>query len=140
MLMPAGVLILVALAALTVDSARAFQAERELADVASSLAADLATETLVLDSPEFSATGAIRVDERRAEDLARRILAARPADDLGEIHLVAVTVSDPPPGEAPVVTVVLAATVDTIFTRAVPGGTERTALEATGRAVPQVVL
>ena len=36
--------------------------------------------------------------------------------------------------------VVLAATVDTIFARAVPGGADHTTLQATGRAVPQVVL
>jgi hypothetical protein len=140
MLMPAGVLILVVLAALTCDSARAFQAQRELADVASSLASDLATEALVLDDDAFSDTGRIRLDEARAEALARRILAARPAGDLGTLTLVSVTVSDPPPGRAPVVTVVLAATVDTIFARAVPGGADHTDLRATGRAVPQVVL
>jgi hypothetical protein len=140
MLMPAGVLILVVLAAITVDSARSFQAQRELTDVASSLAGDLATEALVLDDERFSTTGRIRLDERRAEDLARRILAARPVGDLGALRLVSVTVSDPPPGEAPVVTVVLAATVDTIFARAVPGGPDHTDLQATGRAAPQVVL
>jgi hypothetical protein len=140
MLMPAGVLILVVLAAITVDSARSFQAQRELADVASSLANDLATEALVLDDEQFSITGRIRLDERRAEDLAHRIVAARPDDDLGALRVVSVTVSDPPPGQAPVVTVVLAATVDTIFARAVPGGPDHTDLQATGRAAPQVML
>jgi Flp pilus assembly protein TadG len=140
MLMPAGVLILVVLAAMTVDSARAFQAQRELADVASSVANDVATEALVLDGEDFSATGRIRVDEHRAEAAARSILAARAQDDLGRIELVSVGVSDPPPGEAPVVTVVLRASVDTIFARAVPGGPDRTDLRATGRAAPQVVV
>ena len=140
MLVPAGVLILVALAAMTVDSARAFQAKRELADVAASLANDLATEALVLDSEEFSTTGRLRVDERRAEALAADILAARPIDGLGVVRLVAVSVSDPPVGEVPVVTVTLAATVDFVFSPAVPGAPDHTDLEATGRAVPQVVV
>jgi hypothetical protein len=138
--MPAGVLILIVLAAISVDSARTFQAQRELADVASSVAADVATEALALDDARFSETGRIRVDERAAEAVARRILAARADDDLGPIRLVSLTVSDPPSGQAPVVTVVVAATVETIFARAVPGGADRTDLQATGRAVPQVVL
>jgi hypothetical protein len=140
MLLPAGVLILVALAGVTVDSARSFQAQRELADVAASVANDVAVQALVLDDEQFSETGRIRVDPDRARTAAAAILAVRPDDGLGPLRLVGVSVSDPAPGALPVVTVTLAATVDTIFTRAVPGGPDHTDLEATGRAVPRVVV
>lgn len=75
--MPAGVLIVVVMGALMVDSAAAFLAEREAEATAAGLANDLAT--VALDERFLRLTGVYRIAERRVK--AAESTLARLADE-----------------------------------------------------------
>ncbi|HCB34406.1 MAG TPA: hypothetical protein DEP66_01685 [Acidimicrobiaceae bacterium] len=77
LLMPAGVLIVVVMGALMVDSAAAFLAEREAEATAAGLANDLAT--VALDERFLRLTGVYRIAERRVK--AAESTLARLADE-----------------------------------------------------------
>lgn len=68
LLVPVGVLIVVLLAGITVDSTAAFLAEREASAAASSLANDLAT--LAVDESGLRRTGMYRIDPARLRSLS----------------------------------------------------------------------
>lgn len=70
LLVPAAMLVFLAMVALVIDAATMFLAERQLADLAAATAQDAVR---ALDVPEYYASGAIRVDRdaaaRRMRDL-----------------------------------------------------------------------
>ena len=136
MLMPAGLLILFMLAGVAVDSSRAFQAKRQLSDLADSAANDAAAAAIATDTG-FGVDGRVRLDPVRAEAVVADAVAARGSADLGAIDVVSVRVIEAP-GSAPVVEVVLRATVPYLFARAVPGAPDRATLTATGLAATVV--
>jgi hypothetical protein len=78
MLMPAAVLVLIVLAAITVDSSIAYLGEREVAGAAAAAANDAAGAAL--DQAEYRRTGTVRIDCARAATVARQSFDARAPD------------------------------------------------------------
>jgi Flp pilus assembly protein TadG len=138
MLMPAGLLILFLLAALAVDSSRAFQAKRQLVDLADSAANDAVAAAIVTDG-QFTVDGVVRVDPELARAVVTRAVALRGSADLGAVEVVSVRVEHRA-GAVPVVEVVLQSRVDSLFAPAVPGGADSVTVTATGRAAAAVAL
>lgn len=103
MLMPAAVLIVLLLGAITVDAAVVYLAQREAYNVAFDAANDAAGAGLDVDL--LRRTGEIAYDPARVAAIARRSVHAAG----GDLHLVAATID----GDAVVVTV--EATVDHVF-------------------------
>ena len=129
MLMPAAVLVLVALAGISVDSAMVFLAERQLADAAAAAANDAVAAAL--DDAAFYERGEVRLDGGRVRDVAAASVDARSADWLQPVETIRVDVD---PARA-AVTVEVSATVRRLFGRAMPGVTDRVAVGATATAV-----
>lgn len=77
MLVPAAVLVLVALAAIAVDSAIVFMAERQAGDVAAAAANDAAGAAL--SEGAFYRGGAVDLDPARVTDVVADAVAARGA-------------------------------------------------------------
>lgn len=132
MLMPAGVLIVIILGALAVDSAILFLGERELADLTAAAANDAATASL--DPEVFYRCGRLRLDEDQAQSLARAVTAARTSDAVTLTGLAAEVDNGATPPE---VTVTATGTVRLIFTPAVPGTSRTRSVSARSTAVPQ---
>lgn len=112
MLVPAGVLILIMLGAIAVDSAVGFMAQRELSSLAAGVANDVAGAA-VSDPAFYEETGTIRIDTAAADaraDAARTSSGIRGVRDLDVRAVVR--------GDQVCVTAV--ATVDTIFAKAFP--------------------
>ena len=136
LLFPAAILIVVVLAAISVDSAASFLAQRELAGAVAAAANDAATEGLAnrafyqYDRIELDPGAAARV----AEDEVRRALDPARYRDLQ----VQVSVTPSSPGCPPVVTVRASATVDTIFARALPGSAGDVRVTAAALSRPRV--
>lgn len=81
-LVPAGIVILVILASLALDSALVYLGQRQLANAAASAAADAAGS---ISNPAFYGTGELVLDPNRAVQVAMRSLAAQ---ELSGIHLL----------------------------------------------------
>lgn len=75
-LVPAGVLVLVVLGAIAVDSAVAFLGQREASNAAAAAANDAAAAALS-DASFYRGSGALVVDPVRADAVARRAVEAR---------------------------------------------------------------
>ena len=129
MLVPAGVLVLVTLAAITVDSALVFLAERQLADAAAAAANDAVAAAL--DDAAFYEHGEVSIDPGRATEVAAAAVDARSADWLRPVELTRVDVD----ADRPAVTVELRASVRRLFGRALPGVSDRVPVGATATAV-----
>lgn len=127
MLMPAAVLVLVALAGVTVDAALVFLADRQLADAAAAAANDAVAAAL--DDAAFYGEGELRVDPATARRVVAEAVAARSADWLGPVDVVRVEVR-----AGPMVTVELAGTVRRLFGGALPGVGDRVAVGAVATA------
>jgi Flp pilus assembly protein TadG len=136
LLFPAAVLIMVALAAITVDSAIGFLAQRELVNATAAAANDAATEALSDTSfyqgnrVELSASAV----EGVAVDRVRRLI------DQGRHHGLAVQAEAVPPsgpGCAWTVRVSASSRVDELFGRAMPGSSGEVAVRATSEASPR---
>ncbi len=138
MLMPAGLLIVFMLAAVSVDAARSFQAKRQLVDLADSSANDAVAAAIATDR-QFTVDGVIRLDAETARAIVTEAVAIRGSSDLGDVSVVSVRVEHEP-GSAPVVEVVLETRIRSLFAPAVPGGAETVTLTATGRAAAVVAL
>lgn len=125
MLMPAGVLIVLTLAAIAVDLSLVFLRQRQASASAADIANDLATAALDVD--ELRASGTYRIDAARARELGGRL-----AEDgtIGD-HLVEVDVEVLGDHEVRV-TIVLE--VDYIFAKAIPGADDGTEVRATAVA------
>jgi len=135
MLFPAAVLIVIVLAAITVDSAIAFLGQREVADAVVAAANDAAGEGV--GNQAFYAGGRVDLDPATVQQLAvDRVTAVLDAD---RFHNLVVDVAVSPsavPGCPPRVRVHVSARVSTIFEAAVPGGADDRAVEATAFGSP----
>lgn len=132
MLMPAGVLIVLILGALAVDSAILFLGERELADLSAAAANDAATAAL--NESAFYECGRLQLDEQRALQVASASAAARVSD---AVTLTAIDIDVRNELNPPELTVAASGTVRLVFTPAVPGTTRTRAVQAQSVAVPQ---
>jgi Flp pilus assembly protein TadG len=131
MLMPAAVLVFIVLGAIAVDFAAVFLGEREVANAAASAANDAASEAV--DREGFYATATVRLDPAVAARVAARSVAAAGLAD----HLDEIVVTTRVTAGLPEVTVTVRARVRHLFTSAVPGGPESTAVEATAIVTAQ---
>lgn len=122
MLMPAAVLVFVVLGAFCVDFAAIHLGQRELVTAAQGAANDAAAAGF--DEDAFYGGGAVALDPARA----RQAAAASLAENLPEAEIVGFSVL---PGEASV-EVELVLDVETVFSKALPGGPDT--VEVTARA------
>ena len=132
MLMPAGVLIVLVLGALAVDSAILFLGERELADLSAAAANDAATAAIVEQS--FYECGRLELDDDRARAVALTVAQQRRSDAVALTSVTAVVRNDQQP---PQVEISATGTVRLIFTPAVPGRGRSRTVEARAVAVPE---
>lgn len=132
MLMPAGVLIVIVLGALAVDSAILFLGERELADLTAAAANDAAT--VALDEEAFYRCGRLRLVADEAVEVAGTVSAARASDAVTDVQISAEVDNATAP---PQVTVSATGTVRLIFTPAVPGTSRDRTVDARSIAVPE---
>ena len=116
MLMPAAVLVVVILGAIAVDSARLFLAQRELIDAAAAAAND-ATGAAIDDGAFYRASGRLTIDPAGATRVVQEAVAARAPRGM-VLAPAEVRVS----GRQ--VCVLLRATVEPLFARAIPGAGE----------------
>lgn len=126
MLVPAGVLIVFVLAAISVDLSLLFLRQRQASSVAVDVANDLASAAF--DEATFRATGAFELDPERAERLGRDFVAM---SDLAD-HVVDVEVTVIAPDA---VEVRLVVQVDYVFAKAIPGTEDGTTVTASATAV-----
>lgn len=132
MLMPAGVLIVLILGALAVDSAVLFLGERELADLTAAAANDAATAAI--SEASFYECGRLQLDEQRAHAVAGAVAQARVSD---AVTLTRVDVDVRNDTSPPEITVAAAGTVRLVFTPVLPGSTRTRAVAAQSVALPQ---
>lgn len=112
MLVPAGFLVLMLLAAIAVDSAVAYQARNQLHDALAAAANDAAGGAV--DSPAFYSGGSVRLDTATVASVVCRSVEAQ---GLGSLHGLQLRVAVS--GDA--VRVSGQATVEAVFGRFVPG-------------------
>lgn len=130
MLFPAGVLVLLVLAAISFDFSLMYQRKRALVDQAATAASDAATYGI--SEQRLRADGAVCLDPERA----RRSVLANLAVVAPEVDVRAVWV-EPAPGRADCATTVVVTVHTSVarpFGRAVPGTSATEELEATARA------
>ena len=132
MLMPAGVLIVIILGALAVDSAILFLGERELADLTAAAANDAAT--VALDEETFYRCGRLRLNDDEAAEVAETVAAARASDAVTDVAVSAQVDNRVSPPE---VTVTATGTVRLVFSPALPGSTRTRTVDARSIAVPE---
>lgn len=125
-LMPAAALVFVVLGSLAVDSAVAYLGEREVSNVASSVANDAATEGLDLE--RYYATGELVLLPERVQAVADAA-SAREADG----HLLDLRI-DVELLDADRVLVRVRARVRSLFARALPNGLDERDVGATAEA------
>jgi hypothetical protein len=112
MLMPAAVMVVLALGAITFDLSVVYLGEREAVDAASAAANDAVTYGL--DEDALRNEGVYRLDPRRVDQAVALSLDARGlAGDLTAVDIAAVGDDG--------VSVTLTLTVDYVFARALPG-------------------
>jgi hypothetical protein len=129
MLFPAGMLILLVLAAIAFDFSIAYQRKRALLDLAATSAADAATSGL--DGNRLRASGRYCLDASRARAAVEEDVAATDA----AVTVVDVDIeSSAGDGCATTVRVTLATTTPAFFARVVPGTPRDRVIEATMRA------
>ena len=129
MLMPAAVLVLVALAAITVDMSVLWLGERELANTADAAATSAAA---VIDEAHYRATGEVTVRCDAAEQVADATFEARRPDWLrtGSVEVVECTGNR--------VRVVATGEVGLVFSKAIPGARDRGDVQAAASATAEV--
>lgn len=126
MLVPAGVLVVFVLAAISVDLSLLFLRQRQASSVAVDVANDLASAAF--DEATFRATGAFELDPARADRLGRDFVGL--SDLADEVVDVEVTVVAPDAVE-----VRLVIRVDYVFAKAIPGAADGTTVTARATAV-----
>ncbi len=136
LLFPAALLVMVALAAMTVDSAIAFMAQRELVNATSAAANDAATEAL--SDSAFYEENRIELSAAAVEAIAvDRVLAVV---DTSRHHGLAITAEAVAPvavGCGWTVRVAASSTVDELFGKAMPGSSGTAAVSARSSAAPR---
>ena len=135
LLFPAALLIVLVLAAITVDLAAVFLAQREVADAAAAAVNDAAGEGVA--NRAFYQRNLVELDpptvERLVAERVRRLLAS---DRYRDVQVDA-RVSTGAAGCAPAVTVVASAEVPYLFAKSVPGVSNTTRVRATAGASPR---
>lgn len=125
-LMPAAALVFVVLGSLAVDSAIAYLGEREVSNVASSVANDAATEGLDLE--RYYATGELVLLPERVQAVADTAQARESGGHLEDLQI------DVELLDADRVLVRVRARVRSLFARALPNGLEERDVGATAEA------
>jgi hypothetical protein len=125
-LMPAAALVFVVLGSLAVDSAVAYLGEREVSNVASSVANDAATEGLDLE--RYYATGELVLLPARVQAVADAALGREAAGHLQDLRI------DVELLDADRVLVRVRARVRSLFARALPSGLESREVGASAEA------
>jgi hypothetical protein len=131
LLMPAAVLVMVVLGAFAVDAAVVFLAEREVANLAAGIANDIAGAALDReDFYEGSGGGRdVRIDPDRAREVLELSLGAYRPDHLRDVRPLAL--SYPAADE---VAVRIGASVDYVFSSALPSAADGADVNATATA------
>lgn len=127
LLVPAGFLILIVLAAITFDFALLHLRQRELVDLAEAAANDAAAAAI--DQGALRERAEVVLDDALVRSVVGRSLTAH----TGNLTLVGAPIVRLRSG-ATVVEVTVQARVDYVFARAVPGGPQSATLEATAVA------
>ena len=136
LLFPTALLIMVALAAITVDSAIAFLAQRELVNATAAAANDAATEAL--SDSAFYEADRIELTPSAVEVVA--VDRVRALVDTTRHHGLTVTAEALAPtgaGCAWTVRVVASSRVDELFGKALPGSSGQVAVRAQSTASPR---
>ena len=136
LLFPAALLIMVALAAMTVDSAIAFMAQRQLLDATAAAANDAATQAI----SDSSFYGYDRIDLAASTVEAIAVDRVFQLVDQARHHGLSVSAEAIPPtgaGCAWTVRVVASSRVDELFGRAMPGSARQVAVHARSSASPR---
>ncbi|HJV09291.1 MAG TPA: hypothetical protein VJ653_06400 [Acidimicrobiales bacterium] len=134
LLFPAALLIMVALAAITVDSAIAFQAQRQLANATAAAANDAATQAL--SDSAFYHDNRIQLSAADVETIAAG--RVRSLVDQTRHHGLTVRATATAAGAcAWTVTVTASSHVDQLFGKAMPGSSGLVAVRATSTASPR---
>lgn len=126
MLMPAAVLVVLLLAAISVDLSLVFLRQRQASGVAIDVANDLASAAL--DEAAFRSTGEFTLDPARAERLGRAFIDS--SDVAGDVVGVDIDVIG-----ADEVRVTLTLRVEYLFAKAIPGAADGTTVSAHATAV-----
>ena len=126
MLVPAGFLVLLMLAAITFDFAHAYLAQREVANVAESVANDAVT--YAVDQGVLRAGGGVVLSQDRVDRIVEVARANPPSD-------VRITALDAQlDSAAGTVVVTITGEVDPVFLRAIPGEAVPRTVHATASA------
>jgi hypothetical protein len=132
LLFPAAIVVVVILAAITVDSAVMFLGQREVTNAVAGAANDAAT--IGVGNTSFYRAGTIELDRGTVERLATERVRAALDDERFQDLSVDVTVVPGVAGCAPTVQVHASATVAYVFARALPGAPARATVESTSTA------
>ena len=127
LLVPAGFLALLVLAALAVDQARILGVRRELLDLSASIAADAVAASL--DPAAYPRGGDLDAAEARGRELLPEQLAAR-----GLTGRVSGTITVRDGSGGPSISVALTTSTTSMFARFAPGGWSRTEVRAASSA------
>ncbi len=128
LLVPVMVLILILAAGLTVDSAIAFTAKRDLVEAASAAANDAATS--ISEDMAFQ-SGQLDMDMGSAEQRAKAAVSVRSNNLASGISVTDVSMVD---RNGPAIQVTVAGTARFIFAKAIPGRSSTLSLTATATA------
>jgi hypothetical protein len=126
MLMPAGILVVLLLGAISFDLSLLFLRQRQASSVAVDVANDVASAAF--DEQAFRASGGFQLDADRADELGR--LFADSSDLAGDIVAFDVTVLG-----TDTVEVTLTVRVDYVFAKAIPGAADGSTVTASATAV-----
>jgi hypothetical protein len=126
MLMPAGVLVVLLLGAISFDLSLVFLRQRQASSVAVDVANDLASAAF--DEARFRSTGAFTLDPARADELGAAFVAG--SDLADEVVAIEVDVLG-----TDGVRVTLTVRVDYVFADAIPGAADGTTVTAHATAV-----
>ena len=136
LLFPAALLIMVALAAITVDSAVAFMAQRELANATAAAANDAATRGLSEEA--FYERDSIELSSDAVEEVAvARVLQLVNGDRHHDLAVRAEATAPAAGCTSWTVRVTATSRVDELFGRAMPGSDGEVALRAESTASPR---
>lgn len=136
LLFPAAVLIMMALAAMTVDSSIAFLAQRELANAAAAAANDAASEAV--SDASFYEQDRIELSAATVEAVAvDRVHSLVDQTRHHDLTVDAQALPPTAPGCPWTVRVRASSRVDALFARAMPGGAGSTGVRAQASATPR---
>ena len=136
LLFPAALLIMVALAAMTVDSAIAFLAQRQLVNATAAAANDAATEAL--SDSSFYEDNRVELSSSAVEAIAvDRVFQLVDATRHHGLSVTAEAVPPPAAGCAWTVRVMASSRVDELFAKAMPGASGTVAVRAQSVASPR---